>query len=282
MKQIQLPERLFRYRSADTDYFETELENAVLRNRIFLAQGNELNDPFDFRPKYIVSSLKEINAKIRAGAGVNVTRATFSNYAGGRMSRSLYRSKTAEIRKPLGHARLELFSVNSFVRNLPSRTRLACFSELADSVPMWGHYADNHRGVCLEYEVKLGSGGQRRGLRPFPVTYQSERPTITTVELMDIASKSNRRPSEDDLFKVLDTIYLRKGLHWSYEKEWRVFDVEQNPPGYYTVDCLKPVRLRIGFRASDEFFNKILGLYSSKIEVVRVKPSEERFGIVER
>ncbi|MFZ7119519.1 MAG: DUF2971 domain-containing protein [Eubacteriaceae bacterium] len=38
-------------------------------------------------------------------------------------------------------------------------TRIACFSgfegykDIYDKLEMWAHYADNHRGICVEYDI---------------------------------------------------------------------------------------------------------------------------------
>lgn len=32
--------------------------------------------------------------------------------------------------------------------------RLCCFSEEGDPCLMWSHYADNHKGICIEYDFK--------------------------------------------------------------------------------------------------------------------------------
>ena len=44
---------------------------------------------------------------------------------------------------------------------------IACFSETYDSLLMWSHYADYHRGICLEYSYE-----EIKKLVPFcPVVY---------------------------------------------------------------------------------------------------------------
>ena len=31
---------------------------------------------------------------------------------------------------------------------------MSCFSEDNDNLLMWAHYGDNHRGICVEYDIK--------------------------------------------------------------------------------------------------------------------------------
>ena len=44
------------------------------------------------------------------------------------------------------------------VRTRLARTGVVCFSELPDCILMWGHYADGHRGVCVQFERSVLAG----------------------------------------------------------------------------------------------------------------------------
>ena len=83
-----------------------------------------------------------------------------------------------------------------------SRCGILCFSSVPDSMLMWSHYADAHRGIVLELEV---SGLQE-------VVY-SEPPTIGEVAA-SLRNPTWGMPSDNSMF------YLRKRQDWSYEKEW--------------------------------------------------------------
>ena len=88
---------------------------------------------------------------------------------------------------------------------------IACFSEKYDINPMWAHYADNHKGVCIEYnfwEDKL--------LRDicFPVYYvdKAYNNYICLKILKEFKAKN----------RLISQLYLKKGKYWNYEKEWRI------------------------------------------------------------
>lgn len=79
---------------------------------------------------------------------------------------------------------------------------------------MWSHYADEHHGVCIEYDM---SDHMFSSLEP--VDYHRTR-SIKVSELIDW--KVNRSESAERL--ILQTFFLAKAPQWKYEKEWR--DIE--------------------------------------------------------
>jgi len=60
----------------------------------------------------------------------------------------------------------------SLVRN---SFRIVCFSETYQSILMWSHYADQHRGFCIEYDF---TADPWRSV-VFPVAYQRSMPDVT-------------------------------------------------------------------------------------------------------
>ena len=79
------------------------------------------------------------------------------------------------------------------------------FSQRHTDLLMWPHYADNHRGICVRFDLQaLVNAGQV----PFPVEYEDRRPTCDTI----------LEPTADWLTKAV----LTKGRPWEYEKEWRL------------------------------------------------------------
>ena len=44
--------------------------------------------------------------------------------------------------------------INSEINETINRTyRFACFTQSKTNLPMWNHYANGHKGVCLEYDT---------------------------------------------------------------------------------------------------------------------------------
>jgi hypothetical protein len=95
--------------------------------------------------------------------------------------------------------------------------RILCLTESPSHVAMWHHYADQYRGVVLEFKCidELDSAW----LAAKPVTYPKEKPPIYTAdgwaELMTYVQ-------EIAVEKMLHAATYIKSPDWSYESEWRI------------------------------------------------------------
>ena len=85
-----------------------------------------------------------------------------------------------------------------------------CLSEVPDNLLMWSHYGASHTGFVLAFNAKhpyfheeKGHKDEFRHLRR--VVYREARPSATLTDLNGV-----------DFFLV-------KSIHWSYEREWRIF-----------------------------------------------------------
>ena len=91
-------------------------------------------------------------------------------------------------------------------------------TEYNDDILMWSHYADRHRGICIEF-------------RPL----KEEHDNFYHQALEVIYPKDNNPPKlnfykyrnnpEKWIVKCLTT----KANHWEYEGEWRIIDVTKGP-----------------------------------------------------
>ena len=84
-------------------------------------------------------------------------------------------------------------------------------SERWDSVLMWSHYADNHRGVCIEFDTSELPHPHLQ-----PVNYRAPR----RIKASDL-HQWKRRGSAEAEQRVRETYYLAKAGPWRYEREWR-------------------------------------------------------------
>lgn len=117
---------------------------------------------------------------------------------------------------------------------------LTCFSSTPHSNLMWGHYANKHKGVCLEYDVSRLPDFMKVIM---PVVY-TDKP-FDAFELWDMEGI-------DDQSAVLCPL-LFKSADWSYEKEWRVIirNEEYNTPHIIkTNNAISGIYY--GFRANGE------------------------------
>lgn len=117
------------------------------------------------------------------------------------------------------------------IDNFTKYVRGTCFTANGiQSMPMWAHYANNHRGFCVSYNVEedleLKSG-------IFPIQYTGERLDVTSLMRKQAESMSNlidesvQRGEKVIVNNDLSIIYMAlllynvKHVSWSYEKEFR-------------------------------------------------------------
>ena len=106
-------------------------------------------------------------------------------------------------------------------------TGCTCFSERKDHILMWSHYADCHKGFCLEFNTSF---------QPFQnamqVNYSYDYPSINLKKLI-----LNHQAHDEGLLSPI----LTKHKCWCYEKEWRIFHKEPHKPYGYEVDALNAI-----------------------------------------
>lgn len=54
----------------------------------------------------------------------------------------------------ISEAGWDVKEIESFLEFFKNRTLLSCFSTKINNIPMWSHYANNHKGFCIKYKVK--------------------------------------------------------------------------------------------------------------------------------
>ena len=84
------------------------------------------------------------------------------------------------------------------------RYRIYCLTAKPNSQLMWGHYADHHRGVCFEFNVRSRSFSSAT-----EVSYNASYPEYAL-------------DSDDDLAP-----FYTKSADWSYEEEYRLVAQEE-------------------------------------------------------
>lgn len=276
------PEYLYRFRPANTSYFADEL-NAVFSQKMYLAKGDWMNDPFDIRPSYEPSSLASIIRLHKKAYGNQpiLTKERMEELEGKKFSRSEYRQLTKGWKPGKRTAQLELKTCQKVVDELPKKARLACLSEVQDNIPMWAHYADNHRGICIQYRLLPHRIDVARDPAPLKVDYVNERPVINTEDIFKYSGRGHLgKPSAADSLKVFEAMYLTKSLSWAYEQEWRVFEHTSADAGYRQIPSLEPISISLGISASDLTCENLIRIVEGRVSIHKLSTSAISFGFV--
>ena len=280
------PQFLYRYRSANTNYFAEEIRRAIHGKEIYLTSISNLNDPFEALPFVAKNTPKEVReylAKFEKlfGKGVAITGTDF-----GKLSEDLG-FKKSRLRKVVGPSLESANHTISFLRasiqHLRKHTKVACLSERWDSLLMWGHYGQSHTGVCVEYAPKLEIAARER-VAPLAMEYAEQRPTVTYIELMEHSAQA-KNENKDNIFdmerveRTFNSIAMTKPKDWEYEKEWRIMDVSDALAGYSRVAALEPKSILIGANHSPATLEIVRKVVSGKIDIEIVSLDKKRFAL---
>ena len=132
---------------------------------------------------------------------------------------------------------------------LKEKTGIACLSESDDSLLMWAHYANNHKGFCVEYE--LLEINKQLQFTPIPIIYSNEKVFIESLFPQSL---------EKSITKMLVDALSTKSTEWSYEKEWRIIRDDSacgdkwNKQKYGALlPMIKPTSIILGCQAEESF-----------------------------
>src|SRR5579859_4649417 len=122
-----------------------------------------------------------------------------------------WHSKYAELNDPFEGAYINKSNDAAFDQ-LMSQFRVCCFSEKHDNLLLWAHYAENHMGFCIEYDIPDESCEKEC----FAVKYTNELPVVERVERYpEGAPNAGKLKIKKDDFDV----FLTKSRDWEYERE---------------------------------------------------------------
>lgn len=144
------------------------------------------------------------------------------------------------------------------VQNIASKALIGCFSKRNDSILMWSHYADSHRGACIEFEVddSLFKDIEYNDDKCFFDIYS----TVEKLLIENFKGKESDLENKEMINIILKPFYS-KAKDWSYEKETRIVIHEKEVSKYpitltdsYYLN-LKIKRIYIGSKVNDNDYD---------------------------
>ena len=149
--------------------------------------------------------------------------------------------------------RQEIKSFCATYEGMRSSMGISCLSESDNSLLMWAHYANNHRGMCVEYD--LMEINKKLKFTPVPIIYSKDRVCFDVLNLDTVGN---------DAVALLIQSLTSKSEEWSYEREWRIiredsvcgdkWDVEKKGA---LLDMVCPISITLGCAAEDEFVKAV-------------------------
>lgn len=134
-----------------------------------------------------------------------------------------------------------------------------CLSEIPNNILMWAHYANGHKGFCLQFN--------NTGIRAQKVKYTESYPEINYL----------LTPEDHQIEFTL----LTKSNHWRYEKEWRIIEF-QHGPGTCTFPKEKITGVIFGSEMPPErkqMIRQWVGGRIPPIEIYEAKKRDRKYGL---
>ena len=180
------------------------------------------------------------------------------------------------------------------IYQIRDQSLVGCFSKRNDSILMWSHYADKHKGVCIEFE--------RPNEGFIDVKYSNKRVSFdidyaVRLTLGHIMAKEDIDKNDEVKVEKLLAPYFTKFSDWQYEEEVRCVYLEKDNNVFSEIvkdkDTGKEIevwfasinapitKIIIGCNANKEALTDILAIAEIKsIPVEYCTPSDEEYKLI--
>lgn len=190
---------------------------AILKSlELKVTPPNQFNDPFEFTPRMICSDPQKYARRVLKN------KANLKKLYAMTVSEGLFTGSFREFREKAELERSEMekhiaLGVPSVVANVQkehldhvsAKYGVLCMSERCDSILMWSHYADNHKGIVIGFDDSAKVFRQDKGL--LPVNYIKER----------VVYDANWKPGSVAMTQYETKVVFSKSYDWTYEAELR-------------------------------------------------------------
>ena len=249
------PSRLFKYQPCS----DHALEN-LRQHSLWYSHPNDFNDPFDCSvPPTIVNCNSE-----EEWLSVYLRHETFARQKNPNHTIGMRYPLRRETNQGFKKKALDTSRKNAQDIFLNRRTTagISCLSENNLSLVMWSHYADFHKGFCLEFDTVFPPFSEAKA-----VQYELDL-HINTLSPYDVYIDRNLEP--------FVKFFLIKATDWQYEHEWRMIRPDGNSLKEYDPMALTAISL--GYKINPEHREQILDILNgTDTKVFQMQPAQEKF-----
>ena len=126
-----------------------------------------------------------------------------------------------------------------------ARSSVCCFSKEYENTVLWAHYADNHKGICLIFDLLEN--------RPFK-DYDPERFAQGPIDYDNYLPVNYLKSKFDGISRL----FFAKSPDWRYEKEYRFQILEES--GYLKFNKTFLKGIIFGLRVTDYEINRFISV----------------------
>ncbi|MDO6506539.1 DUF2971 domain-containing protein [Colwellia sp. 4_MG-2023] len=232
--------KLYRFEKLEADRCET-----IINKKLWISSPKEFNDLHDCRlPAIYMPSFTEVYFD-KLQSMINISYPENFDYSNSIFYRNLIedlknyikQAKTPGLKADIRRS----YYVSAIREKIINSVGICCFFSGEINEPLlWAHYADSHKGFCVEYEYD-----EEQDTSIHPVIYQTA-PIIPSARELLLCP-------EESLTRLLTS----KTMHWQYEKEYRLinlFSGDDKESGRLVdlPSCLKPLQIIKGAKLQDD------------------------------
>ena len=174
-------------------------------------------------------------------------------------------------------------NIKKKVDEIRNSALIGCFSKTNNNILMWSHYADSHKGVCIEFEE------ERKNIFK-DVSYSETREyfdinfVVSKLLAFDFLNKKYDLNDNALFDKIMKPFYV-KSKDWEYEQEIRcVLSNNECPKNIddkkYGIDMkIKKIYLGIRVENNDELKELIEIAKEKNVEIVYMKEDKNKFAV---
>lgn len=249
------PQRfLYKYKPIDTSD-KTSIEyirDILVKSKLWLSSPLDFNDPFDMAAKITIDG-SGVEIKKRLSAIMKTKGTGWSK-----------RNKIAENLTSGPRKNLEGAMVAAYVHAMES-TGVFSFAGDPRNILMWSHYANNHTGISIQFEVardlKTLSGA-------IPVKYSRKYLQVNWVKEFE---------------RGMGKVILRKHKGWKYEKERRIIQIGRSHE-YLSFDPAAITGIILGCRITEKQTEVVQNLIKERatlglpaVQLYSIKKSDSKY-----
>ncbi len=200
---------LYKFRS-----FGANTLRMLCQSEVYYSKPSEFNDPLEFSPTVIPDvSLGELENLYRQMIGEELSCENLKGFryhsdedGDHRLTDEFYQKRIVDAIKTWLDIKMRYQGVLSL-------------SGKWDSPLMWSHYADDHKGICIEYDASISAC-----VAPRRIDYEGGR-GIPVSDIIDWVLGDSASAKE----KIEQKYFYTKAAQWKYEDEWRYIEnIEDN------------------------------------------------------
>lgn len=269
-KFVHSNKKFYQYRSFDINGYN--LQN-LKNNQIYLNNPQNFNDPFDcfFTANfndYIRDELLKSKEKLISELDDNFNLSDEERYE------AIKYLESDELFNQLNITQIitkqdKYQDLENLKKTLQNVFKVSCFSTDNTNLLMWSHYAKNHQGFCIEYDISKIEMNHTFRSNFWPVIYKTK--TLDLLLLKKTKKIIDNNPTLTPYLRII--IGTIKPKDWCYEKEWRF--IQRNIDNDLYTMPIKPSCVYLGAKISSDnkqIIKEILREQSIPCKQMKLKP----------